>query len=64
MNEQIVDPTIEQQVLNLINNFKPISRWPLDVVVPKGSYLDFYIDAVAKVWNNLVSLAAPLRTSL
>src|SRR5215471_590292 len=61
MNQQVVDPDVEAQMLTLIDRYKPVSRWPEAVVRPEYSLLDIYVTAVAQIRITRVSRPPPIR---
>jgi hypothetical protein len=63
INEEVVAPTDEQQVLTLIDRYKPVSRWSEAVVRPRSSNAICYACAVAQVFINRVSQAAKIRST-
>ena len=61
MNQQVVDPDVEAKMLQLIDRYKPVSRWPEAVVRPEYSLLDIYVAAVASYRITRVSRPPPIR---
>ena len=65
LNDAIVDPVIEAQVLTLIKRYKPVSRWPEAgaVVRPRTSIGNIYVAAYAMFFITRVSVQQPPRTA-
>ena len=62
LNDAIVDPAIEAQVLTLIKRYKPVSRWPEAgaVVRPRTSAVTVYAAAYAMIFTTRISKAAAI----
>ena len=50
INDAIVDPEIEQQVMTLIDRYKPVSRWPEPNLRPRASDTTIYVAAYAMIY--------------
>lgn len=58
INDAVVDPTVEQQVMTLIDRYKPISRWPEPNLRPRMSSTTIYATAYAMIFITRQSKAA------
>lgn len=60
INEE-VDPAIADQVVALINLYKPISRWLEDILLSRVSTCVVFVGCYAKIFTHRISQAADLR---
>ena len=60
INDTIVDPQVEQQVMTLIDRYKPVSRWPEPNLRPRPSGTTVYAAAYAMIFVTRTSKAAPI----
>lgn len=63
INEQVVDPDVEAQVVALIYKYKPISRWPdtTPIIRSRASKGEVYVAAVAHIIITRRSRGAIIR---
>jgi phage tail P2-like protein len=62
LNEGVIPtPEEQQQVLDLIDRYKPISRWPEPVIHPQSSLMQAFVAGYAWIRFYMVSKAPPIR---
>jgi P2-related tail formation protein len=63
INDAIVDPEVEAQVMTLIDRYKPISRWPEPNLRPRASSTSVYVAGYALIFTTRISNAPPIPTT-